>query len=75
MRIGTPYQLKKKITSRVKFFFNYFEFICGVRSLEQKKWIWKKLGSGAYIDHRLVAKRRINKKGLTVIAVRPEKLR
>ena len=75
MRIGTPYQLKKKITSRAKIFFNYFGFICGVRSLEQKKWIWKKFGAGAYVDHRLVAKRRINKKGLTVIAVRPEKLR
>ena len=43
MRIGTSYQLKKKITNEVKIFLKYFEFICGVGGIGAKKHLEGKL--------------------------------
>ena len=48
MRIGTPYQLKKKITIEVKIFLNYFEFICGVGGIGAKKGFGRKIGAQTY---------------------------
>ena len=44
MRIGTSYQLKKKITRGVKIFFDFFKFLFGVvaegpkNEMERGKW-------------------------------------
>ena len=46
MRIGTPYQLKKKITNWAEIFLNYFELICRVNGMGAKNGLGRKLGAG-----------------------------